>query len=110
MAELIYVFIMIWFSYTNAITSANDNLTNFTKIENPANVYVGSKHIQKIKELFIDDGILSCKDKHLPIIFVMLDGDKKSVEVKGWLTQHGNFIYKQGNISDCSIYKRFIIY
>ena len=78
---------------------------NLLKIENASNIFIGGKHIQKIKHFQIDDRI-ECMYKYLPIIFKM-QVDNETKDVKGWLTKHGNLVEQQENNSNCHIYKKF---
>ena len=106
MAVIIHniIIIILFFncSYTSAdSTSAYDKLT---KIENASNIFIGHKHIQKIKAFYIDDDIV-CTDKHLPIIFHM-HSENETVDARGWLTEHGNVVEHQENSSNCHLFKK----
>lgn len=82
---------------------------NYTRIENPAHVYVGSNHIQKIREFMINEENLHCTERYLPISFAMLNEERKSVEVKAFISEYGSLVQKQENLTTCHIYKKLVI-
>ena len=101
-------FTILLFSF-RILYGENDSSDSFLKVENAQNIYVGLKHIQRIKEFYIDVSLITCTDRNLPIFFNMHGEDKKHVEVRGWLTEHGALIDKQQNYSYCQIFRKYII-
>ena len=85
--------------------SSGNDLGNYTKVENAANIHVGTTFIQKIKTFYINDSSITCTDRYLPILFIILNEKNVHVEVGGFLTEHGNLIEEQEKIK-CRIFKK----
>ena len=97
----------IWICFSIILrNSADEYYNHYAKFMNPVNIYVGSDPIQKIQEFYIDEAVLACTNRYLPIIFSMVGEDAKNVDVKGWLTEHGNLIQAQANSSLCHLFKK----
>ena len=70
--------IIIW--YTFKIIAADVERVNpkFAKVNNAANIYIcGNNLYQKISQFIINEDLLDCNDKYLPIIFDMIKEKQK---------------------------------
>ena len=92
------------------ISLGSNGLTSnetFTRVENAANIYVGSKNfIQKINFFYINDSSVKCTERYLPIIFLMTNSQNKEQVVDGYLTEYGNLVDHQESIH-CRIFKKY---
>ena len=88
--------------YANYVT----NIT-YTKVINAANIYVGSKNFyQKISNFHVNDSLVNCNERYLPILFLMITSQNKEEEVDGFLTEKGNLIDHQEKTTYCQIMKK----
>ena len=82
------------------------SLEDLIEVDEAANIYVGTYLIQKIKNFYINDSLVSCVDLYLPIMFKMLNSKNEEIEVTGLLTEFGNLINQQEK-SNCRLYKKY---
>ena len=99
----------LWCSPVSSSASLIDK-DKFIKVQKAANIFIGpNSFIQKINEFYINDTVLSCSDKHLPIIFVMKNDKNVDEDARGFLNVNGALMDKQEK-EDCSFFRRYILY
>ena len=99
----------LWCSPVSSSASLIDK-DKFIKVQKAANIFIGpNSFIQKINEFYINDTVLSCSDKHLPIIFVMKNDKNVDEDARGFLNINGALMDKQEK-EDCSFFRRYILY
>ena len=105
---MVILYLIILFATYIRIWSAEDV---FTRVDDPENLFVGTIHnkrfFQKIEKFFLNDSSLSCYDKHLQIIFHVLNDKNSEVEAKGFLTETGGVSAVQ-EVGSCALYKKYI--
>ncbi len=74
-----------------------NSIDNLMKVEEAANIYVGTYLIQKIKSFMLTSHLFHVKtaSDYLPIIFKMLNSKNEEIEVQRLLTEFGNQITQQ---------------
>ena len=82
----------------------------YTKVNNAANIYVGTKNFfQKINSFHINDSLIKCNERFLPILFLMINSQNKEEEVDGYLTEYGNLIDHQES-THCRVMKKYFYF
>jgi hypothetical protein len=100
-----FVKILLLIISLSKLNQAN-SIDNLMKVEEAANIYVGTYLIQKIKSFYVNESLVSCEDRYLPIIFKMLNSKNEEIEVQGLLTEFGNLITQQEK-TNCKIMKKY---
>jgi len=101
-----FVKILLLIISLSKLNQAN-SIDNLMKVEEAANIYVGTYLIQKIKSFYVNESLVSCEDRYLPIILKMLNSKNEEIEVQGLLTEFGNLITQQEK-TNCKIFKKYI--